>query len=118
MLLASFRYAFWGLGYVWRTQRNVKIHAAIAVAVLALAGWLRLPADHWAVLIVCIGIVLAAEVENTVVETLVDLISPEHHHLAKTAKDVSAAAVFILALMAAAVGLLILGPPLWRALFV
>ena len=54
---------------------------------------------------------------NTVAETLVDLISPGYHPLAKTIKDVTAAAVLLGAIVAVVVGLLILGPPLWARVF-
>jgi diacylglycerol kinase len=60
--------------------------------------------------------VFAAEFLNTSIEAVVDLASPDHHPLAKIAKDVGAAAVLVAALAAILVGLLILGPPLWAKL--
>jgi len=100
--------------YVIRTQRNAKIHLAITLAVIVLGLFLKLTAIQWAVLVVTIGLVLFAEMLNTVIESLVDLVSPDYHPLAKIAKDAAAGAVFILAIMAVIVGLLILGPPLWE----
>lgn len=112
--LRSFRYAFQGGRYVLRTQPNAWIHAAVSLAVILLAAWLSLPARDWVVLVLTMAMVWAAEFFNTALEAVVDLTSPSPHPLAKTAKDVSAAAVLITALAAVLVGLLLLGPPLWE----
>jgi diacylglycerol kinase len=112
----SFRYAFEGWWYVIRTQRNAWIHAAITVGVCLLALWLRLPPRDWAVLILTIMVVWVAEFMNTALEALVDITAPDHHPLAKAAKDVAAAAVLVGALGAVIVGLLLMGPPLWQRL--
>ena len=111
-LLQSFRYAFAGLWQALRTQRNARIHLLATVAVTAMGLWLRLDAVRWAVLVLTISLVFFAEMVNTVVEVIVDLVTPEYHPLAKVAKDVSAGAVLVTAMAAVVVGLLILGPPL------
>ncbi len=115
-LLTSFRCAGRGLLDVFRTQRNFRIHLAIAVLALLLAAWLDLPRPQWPCLILVIGMVLSAEVFNTSAEMLVDLTSPEYHPLAKRVKDVAAGAVLLAAMVAVIVGLLLLGPPLWARL--
>lgn len=100
---------------VWRvllTQPHARLHAAIAVAVGALALWLRLPVTQLALLAATMGLVLVAEVANTAIERAVDLASPRWHPLARDAKDMAAGAVLLAAITAAAVGLLLLGPPL------
>ena len=112
-LWKSFGHAAAGIVHVLRTQRNARIHLAVAIAVVLLGLMLRLPRLHWAVLVITIGMVFIAEFVNTVIEALVDLISPEIHPLARVAKDVASGAVLVLAVMAAVVGLLILGPPLY-----
>lgn len=114
--LPAFKHAFSGLYYVLRTQKNAWIHAIATILVAILAVSLRLPAFQIAVLIVIIGLVWAAEILNTSIEALIDLISPNHHPLAKIAKDTGAASVLILSLAAVLVGLLILGPPLVAAI--
>ena len=114
--LTSFRHAFRGWWYVLRTQRNAWIHGVVAAAVLAVGLWLGLPARDWAVIVITIGMVFAAEFINTAIEAVVDLATTEHHPLAKVGKDVGAAAVLIAALAAVLVGLLILGPPLLEKL--
>ncbi|HAE59153.1 MAG TPA: diacylglycerol kinase [Anaerolineae bacterium] len=111
--IASFRHAFQGWMYVIRTQRNAWIHAIITILVVIMGLWLGLPARDWATLVLVIAMVWSAEFLNTSIEAVVDLASPAHHPLAKTGKDVGAAAVLIAAGAAVLVGLLILGPPLW-----
>jgi diacylglycerol kinase (ATP) len=109
-LIASFGYAFEGLGYALRTQRNLKVHCVIALAVLVVGLLLGISLDQWAVLAVMVGLVFQTELTNTAVEAIVDRVSPEFHTLAKVAKDCSAAAVLVTAVAAVAVGLLIFGP--------
>ena len=111
--IASFRHAFHGWIYVIRTQRNAWIHGIITILVVIMGLWLGLPAQDWATLVLVIAMVWSAEFLNTSIEAVVDLASPAHHPLAKTGKDVGAAAVLIAAGAAVLVGLLILGPPLW-----
>ncbi len=108
----SFRYAFAGLWYVLRTQRNAWIHMLASALVVLLAAWLRLDLIEWAVLILTIGSVWTAEFVNTALEAVVDLASPTIHPLAKVGKDVGAAAVLISAISSAVIGFMVLGPPL------
>jgi len=115
--IRSFWYAFRGWWHVIKTQQNARIHSIVTITVVILAIWLRVPASDWAVLLVTIAMVWAAEFFNTAIEAVVDLASPAQHPLAKVGKDVGAAAVLIAALAAIGVGLLILGPPLWAKLF-
>ena len=112
----SFGHAFRGWWYVMRTQHNAWIHALISVVVIIVAFWLRIGAGDWAVLVLAIAMVFAAEFMNTAIEVVVDLASPQMHPLAKIGKDVGAAAVMLTALAAVVIGLLILGPPLWSRL--
>lgn len=114
---ASFGHALAGLTYVVRTQRNARIHLLVAALVVVLAASLNVDFGDWAVLVLTIGSVLAAETGNTVVEAAVDLASPETQPLAKIAKDAASGAVLLLAVTSVIVGLLILGPPLYTRLF-
>ena len=112
----SFENAFRGLWFVIKTEKNAWLHAIMTTLVILLAIWLQLPARDWAVLLLTMALVWSAEFFNTAIEAVVDLASPVQHPLAKTGKDVGAAAVLIAALAAVLVGLLILGPPLWERL--
>ncbi len=114
--IAAFGHAFRGWHYVMRTQQNAWIHATISIIVFAVCFWLRLSPRDWAVIILTITMVFAAEFVNTAIEAVVDLASPTKHPLAKVGKDVGAAAVLVAALAAILIGLLILGPPLWAKL--
>jgi len=113
-LFFSFRDAFRGIGYVFRTQRNAKIQYGMGTVTLIAAAFFSLPPRDWAVLALTIAAVLAAEAGNTVVETIVDVISPSPSEAARIAKDASAGAVLLVAIGAVVVGLFILGPPLWN----
>jgi diacylglycerol kinase len=115
-VIEAFRFAFSGLWYTLRTQRNMRFHLAIASVVTVLGVWLKLSTDQWALLALTSGLVLVSEMTNTVIEQLVDLVCPEYHPVAKIVKDVMAGAVVLAAIVAVAVGLLILGPPLWNKL--
>lgn len=112
MLLRSFGYAFAGIAYIVRTQRNARIELAIGLAAVAVGLWLGLAPIEWAVLALTIALVLALEWVNTALELAVTLASPERHPSAKAAKDVAAACVLLGAATAVIVGLLVLGPPL------
>src|SRR2546423_12650478 len=116
-VVRSFYFAFLGLAYLFRTQRNARIEAAIGVIACALGAWLGLTRVEWGLLTFTIALVLILEGLNTSIEAAVDLASPQLHPLAKAAKDVSAGMVLIASLASLVIGLLILGPPLWRHVF-
>lgn len=106
----SFRNAKGGLLLAFRTQRNLRIHFIAAGIAIAIAPFLQVSMVELLILLLTILIVLATELINTAIEFSVDLISPEFNHLAKKAKDVSAAAVLIAAIFAAIIGVLIFLP--------
>jgi len=112
----AFRYAFSGWWFVIRTQRNAWIHAIVSVLVVLVGLWLGLPSRDWAVVVISITLVWMAEFLNTALEAVVDLASPQQHHLARVGKDVGAAAVLITAISAMVIGIFILGPPLLERL--
>lgn len=114
ILVNSFGHAFAGVWHALCTQQNMRIHVIATLAVIVLGTYLGLEATQWAVLTLTIGLVLAAEMFNTVAEAAMDAATTEYHPLIKIAKDVAAGAVLIAAIVAVIVGLLILGPPLWQ----
>jgi diacylglycerol kinase len=111
-LARSFRYAFAGLFYVVRSQRNFRIHMAAALVAAALALALGFTPVEWAVLATIITLVMTLEMVNTVVEAVVDLASPAYHPIAKIAKDVAAGAVLLTAIGAVVVSLFLFVPHL------
>lgn len=93
-----------GIGHAARTQRHFRSHLLIAVAALVAAIEAGLTATELGVLAATIGLVLAAELVNTAVEMLTDLVAPRPDARAAAVKDASAGAVLVASLCAAAVG--------------
>ncbi len=116
-IVRSFYFAFAGLSYLFRTQRNARIHLVVGAAAGGVAAWVGISRAEWALLVFTIALVLILEGLNTAVEAAIDLAMPERHPLAKAAKDLAAGMVLTAAIASVAVGLLILGPPLWWRLF-
>jgi diacylglycerol kinase (ATP) len=110
----SFNYAFEGVIHALRTQRNLRIHFAIAAAVLVLAFVYDVTRLELIALMIAIAFVLIAEMVNTAVEATIDLSTPSFDPLAKIAKDLAAGAVLIAAVNAVAVGYLVLADRLAR----
>ena len=106
-LLASFGFASQGIWYALRSQRNFRIQLTAGLLAAIAAAWMDFSRVEWAVLILTIAAVLILELLNTVVETVVDMISPEYHPLAKIAKDVAAAAVLMASIAAVVIGVLL-----------
>ena len=101
---------------VFFAEPNARVQLAAALAVIGLGLWLRVGVRDWALLVLAIGLVLAAEASNTALEALADRVAPDRHPLVGRAKDVAAGGVLVASLAAAVLGLLVLGPPLWRRL--
>jgi diacylglycerol kinase len=114
--LRSFGFAIAGIGYLVRTQPNFRVHLLAMVAVLAVALVVGASGVEIAVLLLAIGLVLLGEACNSALEAVVDLASPEIHPLARIAKDVAAGGVLLSAIVAAAIGLVVLGPKVWTYL--
>lgn len=109
---SAFSNAGAGIVYALRTQRNMKIHLAVGLVAIVLGFVLQIDAASWLAIIVCIALVIALECMNTAIESVVDLVSPRYHELAKRAKDCAAGAVFIAAIGAVVVEAVIILPKL------
>jgi diacylglycerol kinase len=96
---------------------NFVIHFVAAAAVVAVSVWVDLSLERWCLLGLAAAMVLAAEMGNTAVEHLSRAVTREEHPEVRDALDVASAAVLVAALGAAAVGLAVLGPPVWARLF-
>jgi diacylglycerol kinase len=114
--VASFRYALSGLWYAVRTQRNMRVHIAMATLAIGTSIILHISPVEFALIFIAITGVFIAEMFNTVMELCVDLASPQYHPLAKIAKDVAAGAVLANALLSIIIGFFILGPHLFALL--
>jgi diacylglycerol kinase len=115
--IRGFHFAFSGLWYAIRTQRNMRIHLLIALLAIIAGILLHISAVEFAMVFVAITAVFIAEMFNTVFELTIDLASPEYHPLAKIAKDVAAGAVLLSAILSIVIGLFVFIPHL-LALFV
>lgn len=103
-----------GVAYTVRTQPNAWIEIT-ALGVVAIAGlWFRISAIEWGLLGLTVAVILALECVNTAIESVVDLISPHYHPLAKVAKDTAAGALIIAVLGSVAVAAAIFLPRLWQ----
>lgn len=111
-LIRSFGYAFKGLAYATVSQLNFRIHLFATVGAVAMGLWLHLSREEWLWISACIALVLLTEVFNTMIETLVDLVSPGYNEKAGRVKDMSAGAVVIAAGFAVIVALVIFLPKL------
>lgn len=112
-LLYSLAFAFEGLMYATKTQRNFRIHLCMAVVALTLAVVLQISVMEWALLWAMIGVVLFAELVNTALELFVDMLTEGRYDLrAKAIKDMAAGAVFVTAISALACGVCIFVPHL------
>lgn len=114
--IRSFRFAFNGLFYAFKTQHNIWIHTIITVFVITISILLNISIYEWCFIIFAIGLVFSAELINTAIEKLTDLVSPDHNNKAKVIKDLSAAAVLLSAITAVAIGCLIFIPKLYNLL--
>ena len=115
--LNSFTYPIKGLKYAYRNEQNLAFDIGMALLVV-IAGFLfKVSVTEWALLALTIGMVLSLELVNTAIEAVVDLVTEEYHPLAKVAKDTSAAAVFVCAIAAVVVGLIIFLPKVIDLLF-
>ena len=111
--LQSIQYALDGIKYILETQQNARIHLFFTLAVFILGFLFGITRMEWITLVLTVGLVWAAELFNTAVEVMVNLISPEQRITAKICKDISAGSVLVTASISILVGLLIFGPPLW-----
>ncbi|WP_455589019.1 diacylglycerol kinase family protein [Bacteroides rodentium] len=112
--LRSFGYAWKGIRCCVGKEQNLSFHL-IATVLTVIAGFLLdIARSDWMIVILCIGVVIAAELFNTAIEKLVDLVSPQQHPVAGQVKDIAAGAVLVCAVTAAIIGLIVFIPYLTR----
>ncbi len=109
-IINSFKYAIEGLVSSFKTERNMKIHIMAMIIVIALGIFMKLNKIEWCIITIAIVMVISAELFNTAIENVVDMVSPQKNPQAKLVKDIAAAAVLVLAIGAAVIGIIIFGP--------
>jgi diacylglycerol kinase (ATP) len=105
----SFIYAGQGLRFAW-TGINFRVQTAAAIMVIAAGFFFKIQPYEWLAVVLITGLVLAAEILNTSIEHVVNLISPDIHPLAGKIKDLAAGAVLVLAMTSIVIGLIIFVP--------
>ena len=108
--LESFRFALNGLLLLLKNEHNSRIHLLAAIIAIVMGIIMKIDHYEWSLLIIVIGAVFLTELLNSSIESLADLIDPEWNELIMRAKDYSAAAVLISAIVAIIVGGLIFIP--------
>ncbi|HTL07566.1 MAG TPA: diacylglycerol kinase family protein [Chitinophagaceae bacterium] len=108
----SFTYAFAGIRHFFSTQHNAIIHAAATIAAIGLSIYLALPLTQLLFILLAIGLVWMAELFNTAIEQLCDMVCAEQHPQIKFIKDLAAAAVLVTAIIALATACIIFIPAL------
>ena len=105
-LYDSVKDAVRGIVYVLRSEKNMRIHIALGLAVIVLAIVLDVPRLELMILILTIGIMYVAELVNTALEEVVNLITRDYHPLAGVVKNIAAGSVLVAALTALCIGYL------------
>ena len=106
----SFKYAFEGIHYAFRNDQNLLVHLLVAFLVINVSIALHVSHYEMGILGLTMMMVITAEMVNSAIEKMVDLITKEHRQEAKIAKDVAAGMVLVTAIAAAIIGTLILFP--------
>jgi diacylglycerol kinase len=106
----SFKFAFKGINSALRSEPHMRLHMLAALGVILAGIIFRVTKLEWCLLAASIGLVITAEIFNTAIETLTNLVSPEHNPLAGKTKDLAAGAVLVAAITAVVVGLIIFIP--------
>lgn len=109
-LINSFKYAFSGMWSAYKSERNMKIHIAVATLVILFGIFLQISTYEWITCIFCFAMVIGAEMFNTAIETVVDIAMPKKDERAKKAKDVAAGGVLVFAIGSAIIGSIIFIP--------
>jgi diacylglycerol kinase (ATP) len=108
--LRSFRYAWAGIVALFTHENNARVHLTVALIVISAGLFWGISAVEWMLVGVAIGGVWAAEAFNTALEKLCDVVQPQQDPRIKAIKDLAAAGVFVMALVAVMIGLIIFGP--------
>ncbi len=96
-----------GLGAAWRSEANLRWHVIILLLSAGLAAYLEFAIWQWIALVVIWGMVIATELINTAIERLADIVQSENDPKIGRVKDISAAAVLVVAIAAATAGVML-----------
>ncbi|MBS1729444.1 MAG: diacylglycerol kinase family protein [Bacteroidetes bacterium] len=112
--IESFKYAFTGIFQFFKKEKNGQIELVCAIMTIGIAFLLKCTISEWLVILLCIAMVICAEMLNTVIEKIGDLIDTSFNKNIQYIKDVSAGAVLICSIIAAIIAALIFLPKIWN----
>lgn len=110
----SFFHAYEGINYAVTRERNMHIHVSMAILVVVAGAVFRISYAEWLACLVLIVLVISLELVNTAIEAVVDMITTKENPIAKVAKDASAGAVLVSAIVSAIIGLIIFLPKIFE----
>jgi len=110
----SFYFAYRGLIIAFKDQYHMRVHGIITLIVVVTGILIGLSPLEWIAVLLCTGMVFAAEIINSAMEELVNLVSPEFNRSAGRIKDMAAGAVLFASIMAAVAGLIIFIPKILK----
>ncbi len=113
-LLKSYSYAFRGLFKTFREEQNLKIQTFAGLVVLILGVYFSIGRMEWAILVLVVSLVLVAEIANSAVERITDVLKPRINTYIKEIKDITAAAVLLSSIAAIIIGLIIFSPYVYK----
>lgn len=108
--LKGFGWAFEGLIHFFRNDLHGKIHLSVGIITILLACFLELTQFEWIAIIICISLVLGAEMINHAIEKLCDEVTTNWNKNIKTIKDIAAGVVLLQAIVSVIIGLIIFVP--------
>ena len=114
----SFGHAWDGVKTIWQEERNMRNHVAFGMLPIVADFLFRVSNIEWIVLVLCVFLVIIMEFLNTIIETVVDMVTNyEYHPLAKKAKDIAAGAVLVTACFTVVIAAIIFLPKLIKLVF-
>jgi diacylglycerol kinase len=116
-ILKAFRDAWNGLVYAIRTQRNIKIHLALALITLIVSWVLHISPIEWIIVLFCMGLIIGLECINSSLEELTNIVSPHFDTRAGRVKDLAAGAVLMASIFVFIIGLILFIPKIWILFF-
>lgn len=109
-IFKSFKFSFDGLIYAYTHEQSLALHVIVMAIIIACGLGFHISPLQWVITLVMGALILVAELFNTSIEAVVDMVTEEYHPLAKVAKDTASAACFVADLIAAGMWLVVFAP--------
>lgn len=108
-ILCKFKYAFHGLFHGFLHDKSIALQYSIGIIVIVVCMFLPMKEWEWCMILSLIALVITLEYINSAIEHIVDFVCPEYHEQAKIIKDYCAAAVLVISIFSAIIGIIIIG---------